>query len=152
MKDIRPILALLDYVGALCNDREQFSAIDELVRYVRKESTLCVKTTSDYFWEDKGVFILHFGAYGSTHVLATGRLDGAMKSASSELSAGHFVEPELPDDYESLSEEAQDRVYNEACEDLTYTDSGYLPSWEWSCTEFESLYDAAQWIYENSRL
>lgn len=108
----------------------------------------------------KGIFVLHFGAYGCTHVLAFGTLGDALEDAASVLPPGMFYEPDMEAAREdmygegSLSEEQyNDRdcdevdalVHEYATTDLTYTQSGYLLSWEWTCTEFSSLQAALEW-------
>jgi hypothetical protein len=97
------------------------------------------ESDSGPFWADKGVYVFQFGAYGCTHVVSTGSLEDALESAAEVLPKGYFVEPEPelegidPDD-----ENAIDRAWHEATEDLTYTESGYLASWEWRVCEIES--------------
>lgn len=155
MTDIRPILELLAHFHALCQDESYTDAysrvVDSAVCVMRKETLSTYLSTEDYWASHKGVFVLHFGAYGCTHVLACGHLEDALEDAAGVLPPGHFVTPDMPDGYEDMSEEEQDSGYNAACEDLTYTESGFIPSWEWSYTEFESLGEAIQWMWESKR-
>jgi len=90
----------------------------------------------DLWRAHKGVWVLHFGAYGWTKVLTTGCLEGALEDAAGCLPPGMFTEPDYVDARAELGPDASDDdVYEHATQDLTYTDSGYLRSWEWSCSE-----------------
>jgi CO/xanthine dehydrogenase Mo-binding subunit len=90
-------------------------------------------------------FVLWFGAYGDTHVLTWAEsIEDALEQASSELPKDMFTA--LTDSYtEALAElvaEGADpeddetiQAAQEAAEvDMTYTESGYLASWEWGIT------------------
>lgn len=94
---------------------------------------------------DRGVWAFQFGAYGCTHVIAYGILDDALEDAAETLkkvSPGSFVEPEYPEGVEydpSGENEEANRAIEEAEADLTYTESGYLASWEWAVVELRSL-------------
>lgn len=115
---------------------------------------------------DEGCFVFHFGAYGCTHVVAFGHLADALEDAAAVLPAGFFTEPdyadaladlvrdgELPADYtlarfqEEWSEgnEHVSAVWDKAQEDLTYTESGWLCSWEWTVTEIHSPEELRTW-------
>lgn len=107
----------------------------------------------------KGTHVFHFGAYGDTHVLAFGRLDGALEDAAEtlkEVAPGVFTEP----DYEAAEaelkedpewEEDPDQVHEHAETDLTYTESGWLLSHEWTVTSFDSIADVLAWVYSSAR-
>jgi hypothetical protein len=109
-----------------------------------------VNIAGDRFWAYKGAFVFHFGAYG-THVLAYGRLEDALEDAAAwlkEHAPGHLTEP----DYESAMKECADAghlndqdedeqeevVRTRAEADLTYTEAGWIPSYEWNITELHS--------------
>lgn len=105
---------------------------------------------ADTSWADKGVFMFQFGAYGTTHVLAYGSLDDALEEAAGvlrERAPGHFVDVELPDGYAAMDEDEQDAARNEAEADLTYTESGYLASWEWYLVEMHSAAELLAYVY-----
>lgn len=116
-----------------------------------------VLVSDDTFSACRGIFVLHFGAYGCTHVLAFGSLEDALENAADILPGGLFTDV----DYESAraemyesgdlseeqyndrdSDEVSDMVHERATVDLTYTESGYIASHEWGCTAFENLADA----------
>jgi len=89
----------------------------------------------DLWWEHRGVWMLHFGAYG-TKVLTAGYLEGALEDAAGCLPPGMFTEPDYIDARASLGPDASDDdVHDHATQDLTYTESGYLRSWEWGASE-----------------
>jgi hypothetical protein len=109
-----------------------------------------VNMAGDRFWAHKGAFVFHFGTYG-THVLAYGRLEDALEDAAAWLkdnTPGMFTEPayavamkECADagDLEGLDEDEQEECVRERAEsDLTYTESGWLVSYEWTITELHS--------------
>lgn len=95
-------------------------------------------------------FEFRFGAYGETIVRVIQRpdcVDDALETAAewlAEHEPGHFVEP----DYAAAVQERNcdccrsepgtcDGCAAHAEADLTYTDSGWLPSWEWTVDELE---------------
>lgn len=105
-----------------------------------------VNMAGDRFWAHKGAFVFHFGTYG-THVLAYGRLEDALEDAAAWLAKnapGHLTEPDYKQAMEELAEEFEDgnvdeeRVTQHAEADLTYTESGWLLSYEWRVTELHS--------------
>lgn len=105
---------------------------------------------ADTFEARRGVFMFQFGAYGTTHVLAYGSLEEALEEAAGvlrERAPGHFVDVELPDGYAAMSEDEQDAARNEAEADLTYTESGYLASWEWAIVEMRSAAELLAYVY-----
>lgn len=88
----------------------------------------------------EGLFGLHFGAYGWTRVLVWARsLETALEEACGWLAdhaPGIFVDQqalqELEREYREEHPDADDDdVASEAYADLTYTESGYIPSYEW---------------------
>ena len=85
-----------------------------------------------------------FGAYGSMYCLVYGRdCESALETAADWLSEhcpGVFTDPsteevarkELAEDLQvDPSTLTEDEVFEYATMDLTYTESGYLASWEW---------------------
>jgi hypothetical protein len=104
-------------------------------------------------WHDN-CFVFWFGSCGTTYVLAYGKgIDSALESAAqwlADYAPGHI----MPHDSEELQEllreariefrkenqrledpdhgsEDMSRVYESATADLTYTESGYLTSYDW---------------------
>lgn len=88
---------------------------------------------------EAGAFVFTFGAYGSTWVLVYANgVDSALEVAADWLkdnAPGHFVEPDYPDvDWTTLSSAEADALRECAEVDLTYTEAGWIPSWEWHVT------------------
>lgn len=97
-----------------------------------------------------------FGSVGTTHVLVwTGKhsamrgtdIDSALEEAAGALDTwglkGHFVDDsEVKELIEEALEEdpelSDDEAYEAATADLTYTESGYLTSYEWTAHEVDS--------------
>lgn len=84
---------------------------------------------------ETSLFAFSFGAYGDTKVAvweARDHIDSALEQAAEWLSK---YAPGIFTEVESESDEA----------DMTYTESGYIASWEWNVDELTSgpLYDAA---------
>ncbi len=79
----------------------------------------------------QGAFLFQFGAHGSVYILvfvapSLRSLDDCLEEAADtleEVAPGVFVEP----DYESDGDDAE--------ADLTYTEAGWIPSWEWFVDE-----------------
>ncbi len=109
-------------------------------------------------------YVLWFGSSGSTYLMCWARsLEDALETCAgwladnapglimkhddpelTELYREACVELDLdPDDSESYSE-----AYEQATADLTYTESGYLTSYEWGIVfdEGASRVDVKQWI------
>ncbi len=101
------------------------------------------------------LWLFSFGAYADRRVLVwEDSLEDALEEAAGclqEAAPGTFVDQESLDDLykEALAasveagddpedEEVQSRAYETATTDLTYTESGYLPSWEWTVDEVQS--------------
>lgn len=97
-------------------------------------------------------WLFSFGAYGSTHVLVVGAnpsLEDALETAAEWLekyAPGVFSPPDYEDAAKDLSEAhvhawftpTEDRDDEKAAaaeEDHTYTESGWLLSWEWAVCE-----------------
>lgn len=109
-----------------------------------------VLLATDNRWAaDKGAFVFHFGAYGCTHVLAYGCLEDALEDAAAVLkehAPGMLCEPDYEDARKDLAaeliglsaEDADTMVAEYAESDLTYTESGWIPSHEWMITELHS--------------
>jgi hypothetical protein len=120
-----------------------------------------VLVADDNAWAaHKGIFVLHFGAYGCTHVLSFGSLEDALEDAAGVLPVGMFTDVDMEaareemyadgdlseDEYNDRNcDEVDAKVHEHATTDLTYTESGYLCSWEWTCTEFDSLQAALEY-------
>lgn len=104
------------------------------------------------------LYAFQFGAYGTTNVLVWGDSHISLEDAL-EIAAGWLADNApglLIDDKEmaNLYEEAKkedpngdEDSWRETAEtDLTYTESGYIPSWEWYVNELHPgnpLYSAA---------
>lgn len=117
-----------------------------------------VNCTGDRFWADKGAWVFQFGAYGTTHVLAYGHLEDALEDAAAWLkdnAPGHLTEPDYSDaaldlglstQLDRLSDEESERVREAAETDLTHTESGWLLSYEWTCTELVEPSDLLDYV------
>lgn len=88
--------------------------------------------------------VLTFGAYHSTLVLAFGHVEDALEDAASWLAdnePGHFATDAVNETYNETyaerikagddEETAIEAAREESEEDCTYTESGWLNSWEW---------------------
>lgn len=99
------------------------------------------------------LFALQFGAYGWTKLLVWARhAEDALEEASgwlAEFAPGIFVDQEqleeLEKEYREENPDADDDdVANEAYADLTYTESGYIPSYEWTLDDVHGeMYNVA---------
>jgi hypothetical protein len=99
-----------------------------------------------------GLWHFTFGAYGSTHVFvwagpAHRALDDALEEAASWLAdnaPGHLsTDEEMQELYDEAREELgddadEDEIREQAEADMTYTESGYLTSYEWFVNELDS--------------
>lgn len=106
------------------------------------------------------LFVFHFGAYGDTEVAVyqrPGCLDDALETAAEWLkdnAPGLFTEPDYDGaarevgvdlsqytrgltDIIEADEDLGIRICQVAEADLTYTESGWLASWEWTVDEIE---------------
>lgn len=100
------------------------------------------------------VFAFAFGAYGWTRLIvwqASDHVEDALETAGewlaehapgilmSEEEVGKLVDEAKEENPELGDEDA----FQEATQDLTYTESGWIPSWEWTVSEFTDgdLYD-----------
>lgn len=128
----------------------------------------------------KPAWLFSFGAYGTQVIVWEKSLEDALEIAAEwlkENAPGFFVEPDYkeaaeelglstgtesqPDLFERLREEHEDEIRDKAEEDLTYTESGWIPSWEWHVTEIPSktethalrlrAVDLAEGLVENRR-
>ena len=104
-------------------------------------------------WLDDGStnqpsFIMSFGAYGSTLIVVmNASAEGAIEAAAGWLAdnaPGELTQPEYELDEDGNCDECGQNPMNDQCEhisdaeaDLTYTESGWLISWEWSMSEVE---------------
>lgn len=104
-----------------------------------------------------------FRAYGDTEVLAWGSLEDALEDAAGVLPKGCFCDDQVSEAYQEacdgynavhwflalftgdrdLDDDARDQwAHDWATEDCTYTESGYLLSYEWGyCIEGATLAD-----------
>lgn len=100
------------------------------------------------------LFALQFGAYGWTKLLVWARsAETALEEASGWLAdhaPGIFVDQEqlreLEKEYREENPDADDDdVMDGAYADLTYTESGYIPGWEWTLDDVtgSELFDVA---------
>jgi hypothetical protein len=93
------------------------------------------------------LFLFQFGAYGTTFALAWGYgIEEALENAAAWLkdnAPGLFTDLDLDDARQDLARDrgvdaaslSDEDVYTYAETDLTYTESGYLASWEWSAAD-----------------
>lgn len=89
-------------------------------------------------------FLFNFGAYGDFRI-AVGvgpgltSLEDALEVAAEtllEVAPGVFIQPDYDDVRNELGQGATDEAVMELAEtDLTYTESGFLASWEWTVSE-----------------
>jgi hypothetical protein len=102
-------------------------------------SVVLVNPTERRFFDH--AYVLWFGAYGWTrlHIYADS-LDDALGGCAEWLAThapGLIVKPGSPEYQDMLREDS-------AMADMTYTDSGWIPSWEWGvgleCPTTEELY------------
>jgi hypothetical protein len=113
-------------------------------------------------YSSNSVFTFHFGAYGDTTVslwAQSDHVEDALEMAAewlAEHAPGIFVEPDYADAareigvgtpfegkdvadlYAAGEDELADRICTRAEMDLTYTESGYLVSWEWTVDESDT--------------
>jgi hypothetical protein len=104
--------------------------------------------------DSDGKWLFQFGAYGTTYVLVVGdrSLDDALETAAAwlaEHAPGHIMEHGSEEHttliqeacaehgiaWEDFDHETHDEIVQEAESDLTYTESGFLTSYEWTVTE-----------------
>ena len=93
------------------------------------------------------IFAFAFGAYGWTRLIvweASDHIDDALEKAgewlaehapgilTSEEEIGKLIE-EAKEEDPSLDDED---AFSTATQDMTYTESGWIPSWEWTVSEF----------------
>jgi hypothetical protein len=109
-----------------------------------------IPIVGDRFWAKDGAWLFSFGAYGDTRVIAFGHLETALEDAAgwlAENAPGMFSPP----DYEMAAEDLEldwsivraadcddpdlQRVIEAAETDHTYTEAGWLLSWEWTADE-----------------
>ncbi len=87
------------------------------------------------YWARTGAWLFSFGGCGTTYVVAFGTLEDALENAAALLPKGYFVEPDYDaaasDCGQPLGAEPSEAAIEAAEADLTYTESGWLASWEW---------------------
>ena len=111
----------------------------------RENAKLFVANPNEHAFQDQ-LFYFQFGAYACTHVLVfADSFEDALEEAAEWLRAhapGVFHERSAEDLADARKELAEERgvkpedlddaeVEEFATQDLTYTESGYLASWEW---------------------
>ena len=110
------------------------------------------------YWPDerKGGWSFQFGAYGSTRIIVLNEpgissLEDALESAAevlAEVAPGTFHDDAIEDAYnEAIAEGmSEEDAQAESETDMTYTEYGYIPSWEWHVNELHSgpLFDKAR--------
>lgn len=127
------------------------------------EAEIPVATGRDYPESGRALFLFSFGAYGWTKVYAfadCGRgIESALENAAGWLADNApdvFSEPDYadaardlgaPEDWNTaedcLDSGWPDKVRDAAETDHTYTESGWLLSWEWGCHEVTDPTEAA---------
>ena len=110
------------------------------------------------FWahEAENGWLFQFGAYGTTRVIVlaepgTSSLYDALETAAevvADVAPGVFHDEAVTEAYnEAIAEGMSPSEATEEAEtDMTYTESGYIPSWEWTVSNLgpgDSLLDAA---------
>lgn len=87
------------------------------------------------------LWVFQFGAVGTMRVIVWGEaglssLDDALETAA-EAAPGYFSNEEVDEAYKEAKEEglSDEDAQEEATTDMTYTESGYIPSWEWHVSE-----------------
>lgn len=115
-----------------------------------------IYVADDFDVEDGSRYVLQFGAYGGTRVLASGHLGGALESAAArllEVAPSPFCDTEVAEEYERLvaaareegidvdDESVNDRLHTAAEIDTTFTESGRLRSHEWTYTLENAAFD-----------
>ncbi len=97
-----------------------------------------VHITDNHYRGEDTAWLFSFGAYSGTHVVAFGSLEDALEDAAAtllEVAPGMFTDPEYPERTAEQSDDEFADALLDAEADLTYTESGWLPSWEWTCRE-----------------
>jgi hypothetical protein len=123
--------------------------IQQLINAARSRGILIA---ADNAREDEAPWVLHFGAYGETKVLAWGSLDDALEDAASVLPKGCFCDDQVNEAYREatdaynavhwflalftgdrdLDDDAREEwAHSRATVDCAYTESGYIASHEW---------------------
>jgi hypothetical protein len=116
-------------------------------------SSIPVANPTDYNFsrDTMPLYLFQFGAYGDTRVYAWGcsGLEDALEAAAVWLRdnapgvfhevdyAGAAADVGAPEDWDSADNVDRwgERVQEAAEVDMTYTEVGYLASWEWSVSE-----------------
>ena len=116
-------------------------------------SSIPVVNPTDYNFsrDTMPLYLFQFGAYGDTRVYAWGcsGLEDALEAAAEWLRdnapgvfhevdyAGAAAEVGAPEDWDSADNVDRwgERVQEAAEVDMTYTEVGYLASWEWTVSE-----------------
>lgn len=135
--------------GVGSDDREEFVLIDK--EPDDRHPYVLVNPLGFNDSHKASLFAMHFGAYGNTCLLVWGdHLESALETAAewlAQYTPGHIADETdiqtLMKDFPDLSDE---EAYEKATADLTYTESGYLVSYEWTVDELpksSELYKAA---------
>jgi hypothetical protein len=111
----------------------------------RKPVEVTIINPNDYDWA-RELFLFSFGAYGDDLMLVFANgVEKALEIAASDLlahSPGSFVDQEeMKQLYDEALEESssEEETQEKATVDLTYTESGYIPSWEWGVNDATPL-------------
>lgn len=145
-------IALVDFFGRI-HEHDTDVANDAMLAAVAETKGILV--CNDHAGYGQTAWLLHFGAYGDTLVLAWGRLEDALEGAAGVLPMGMFCTDSVTEEYvlamanatavhallsafglaEGLGTcDINEWADEQATIDCTYTESGYLPSWEWGCS------------------
>jgi len=88
------------------------------------------------------LWVFQFGAVGTTRVIVWGhQLADALEFAAEYLKdqgwVGYFDDEQIEEAYKEAKEEGLSdyEAQEQATTDMTYTESGYIPSWEWHVSE-----------------
>lgn len=90
------------------------------------------------------LWLFSFGAHGDhdVYVWSDGDICDALEAAAETLGKGFFTEPDYAEAanevgclIDEADEEKQEEIREHAETDLTYTESGFIASWEWWGTE-----------------
>jgi hypothetical protein len=106
-----------------------------------------VNPTAYDTYSRNSIFAFAFGAYGWTRLIvweASDHVDDALEVAAewlSEHAPGVLTSEEeigkLVDEAKAENPSASDEdAFEAATQDMTYTESGWIPSWEWTVNEF----------------
>jgi hypothetical protein len=151
------VRALLTYCAGFSDEGDLLTSF---LSVVSAETILTLGedvVASDGYSED--LYILSFGAYGDTvRVVRSGGFCDALEEAADTLPPGVFTDPEYEEVAKELGvewdpsgeDEAHERVCNAAEVDLTYTEAGWIASWEWGGDEF-TVAQMCEWLTDRAK-